>query len=483
MMRRVSLLEACDDPQLLAFKAWPGQRAVLKAIDEGPRMHVFALGRRSGKSRMAAAGCAHNALLRPDLDAMVAPGERRYALAVATNLAQARLIIAAARAMVEQSPLLARFLESATEDELRFTLESGALTAIKAFPCSSRGIRGWPVSFAVMDEAAHFLSETEGPAVAKRVWDALKPATAQFGDAARLILSSTPWGSDGLFAEEYQKAASGENPGARAHHATTAQMNPTIAPEWFAAEEASDPDNFRSEFLAMFEGSGAAYLDMDRFRVADRAELAPEDCRQWVAGLDPAFSSDPFGLVLVGRPHDDRRRMRVGLVRAWKPSRRASSFEERRGIEDEILGEVVEVCKRYGARAVTDQYAAKPVVDRFQRAGISIRIETMTAASKTAAFSEMRARLYDQTLELYDEPQLLAELRRLRTKFTAGSAAVVNPRVGGSHGDRAQALALAVFEQARYGQGTGRTMVGGGESITADLRREFGRQRLRAGDA
>jgi hypothetical protein len=45
------------------------------------------------------------------------------------------------------------------------------------------------------------------------------------------------------------------------------------------------------------------------------------------------------------------------------------------------------------------------------------------------------------------------ELRRLRTRYLAGHAAVVNPRVGGSHGDMAQALALAVMEQASYRDG------------------------------
>jgi hypothetical protein len=60
----------------------------------------------------------------------------------------------------------------------------------------------------------------------------------------------------------------------------------------------------------------------------------------------------------------------------------------------------------------------------------------MTAASKSAAFSELSARLNTRSLELYDEAQLVAELRRLRTRSTAGSASVVNPRVGGSHGAR-----------------------------------------------
>ena len=48
-------------------------------------------------------------------------------------------------------------------------------------------------------------------------------------------------------------------------------------------------------------------------------------------------------------------------------------------------------------------------------------------------------------LELYPDNQLLEELRRLRTKYTAGSSSVVNPRVGSSHGDLVQALAIAVY--------------------------------------
>jgi hypothetical protein len=145
----------------------------------------------------------------------------------------------------------------------------------------------------------------------------------------------------------------------------------------------------------------------------------------------------------------------LGLVRAWAPRRRgfrkAESFEERREVEDEVLAEVAEVCKRYGARCVTDQYAAPQVVARLRQLGLSVSTIPMTATSKTAAFQELRARLNMGELELYPDEQLQAELGRLRTRYTAGSSSVVNPRVGGSHGDLAQALALAVYEQ----RGTG----------------------------
>jgi hypothetical protein len=456
MLRRrkgVGLIAACEAPDLFGFPLWPRQRDLLRAVEQGPRLHVWALGRRSGKTTLAALVALWDCLLRPDLQARVRPGERRHAVAVATNLRQARLFVQAARSVVERSPLLRPMIEQATEDELLFS--NG--TALSAFPCSSRGARGWPISTLLMDEAAHFVSETEGPQVAERVFSSLAPSTAQFGDDARIILASTPYGQDGLFATLYQQAAAGELADGRAQRFPTADVNPTIGRDFLDRERARDPDGYRSEYEALFVGGGAAFLDPDRIAdaVADRGELLPEQATAWVAGLDPAFSSDPFGLALVGRETIDPcrvgldvPRLVLGLARSWKPSRRkVRSFEERRGVEDAVLAEVAEVCRRYGARVVTDQYAAPAIVDALRRRGLHVESVSMTATTKTEAFGELRARLYGGSLELYDHADLLAELRRLRTRYRAGSASVVNPRVGGSHGDLAQGLALAVHAQ------------------------------------
>jgi phage terminase large subunit-like protein len=410
-------------------------------------MHVWCLGRRSAKTTTAAIVGLHSCLLSPELDKRVRRGERRYCVAVATNHRQARLFVDAARSIVKASPLLGGLVEGETEDQLVF--RNG--TVLAAFPCSSRGGRGWPISCLLLDEMGHFLSESEGVHTAERVFGALAPSTAQFGDAARIIVASTPYGEDGLFAQLYQQAANGELTDAVAHRATTAEANPTIDDAFLERERARDPEGFRGEYEAQFVGSGGAFLDSERITdaVADRAELAPEQAVSWVAGLDPAFSSDPFGLALVGRERGHRTRLVLGLARAWVPERRkGASFEERRMLEDVVLDEVADVCRRFRARVVTDQYAAPAIVERLQRAGLFVRAVPMTAGSKTAAFGELRARLYAGSLELYEHPQLLAELRRLRSKYTAGSSTVVNPRVGGSHGDMAQALALACWEHA-----------------------------------
>ncbi|MBA2361426.1 MAG: hypothetical protein H0V79_10945 [Actinobacteria bacterium] len=449
-MATSGLVEACDNRRLLGFPLWPRQREILAAIEDGPRLHVLALGRRSGKTTMAALVGLWDCLLRPALDEKVRPGERRHVVCVATNLRQARLFVAAARSIVERSPLLSKLIEQATEDEILF--RNG--TALSAFPCSSRGARGWPISTVLLDEAAHFISDTEGPAVAERVFASLVPSTAQFGDAAVVLLASTPYGSDGLFAQLFQQASSGELEDAMAHRVPTAEMNPTIDAGFLAREQARDPESFRSEYLAEFVGGGHSFLDPERIAeaVVLPGELLPEQATGWVAGLDPAFSSDPFGLAVVGRDPGDRGRLVLGLARAWKPSRRKpGSFEDRRAVEDTVLAEVAAVCLRFRAKVVTDQYAAPQIVDYLRRRGLNVRTVPMTATSKTVAFSELRARLNAGSLELYDEATLLAELRRLRTRYSAGSAAVVNPRVGGSHGDCAQALALAVSHHGGAG--------------------------------
>jgi hypothetical protein len=129
----------------------PGAARAARAVESGGWLSPpLALGRRSGKTLLAALIALWFCLLRPELAAHVRRRERRYAVAVATNLRQSRLFVQAARSIVEASPLLAGLVESATDDEIRF--RNG--TALAAFPCTSRGGRGWPVMCLLMDEAA-----------------------------------------------------------------------------------------------------------------------------------------------------------------------------------------------------------------------------------------------------------------------------------------------------------------------------------------
>ncbi len=269
----VGLVAACDDPRLLGINLWPKQREWLETVEQGPRIHVWACGRRSAKTTTAALVGLWDCLFRPELSAFLLPGERRHAVAVAVNVKQARLFVSQAKAIVSRSPLLAEQIENVTEDSLSFRND----TVLSAFACSSRSARGWPLSTLLLDEAAHFLSETDGPQTAERVWEALVPSTLQFGGAARIIVASTPYGEDGLFAQLFKQAASGELADAVAQHATTADCNPVVDAAFLDLERARDPDTYAHEYEAAFLGDGSAYLrgDVLDAAVAGRGELSP----------------------------------------------------------------------------------------------------------------------------------------------------------------------------------------------------------------
>jgi len=449
MARHTGVLQACDDERLFNVKLWPRQRELLAAVERGPRTHVQMLGRRSGKSLMAALVALHSSLFRPDLDAMVRPGETRFAVVVATNLSQARLLIRMAQSVIENSPILAPMLASATEDELRFEPAPGVRTCVRAMPCSSRGIRGYPVSVAILDELSHFSSEGEvgNVSTAERVFTALAPAVAQFGEHGRLLLISTPYGNENLLAKMYYRAVTGELADTAAVRAPSWEMNPTLTKEVLAFEEARDPDDYRQAFGAEPLSPGDAYLNFDRIQIADRPPL-PADALAGpiVAGIDPSFANDPFGVVIVG--HDRERPDRLVVARAEAIGGRNREFEA-------TMIEVIDLLKQYNVTSVvTDQYSSAAVQDRLARAGFFASVLTFTAQSKTAAYSEVRSRLYGDGQEIYGRepggPELIAELRRLRTRFSVGSAAVYSPRVAGSHGDLASALAVVTFDQ-RHG--------------------------------
>ncbi len=449
--RSVSLVEACDDPDLLGgVELWPTQRELLKGVDEH-RVSAWAVGRRGGKSTCLAAIGVHACTLRPSLRRFLRDGERGYAVVIGVNVRQARLVLRAAREMVERSPLLGPLLVSASEDELVFRSDGNEM-AFSAFPCTSRGARGWPIAALLLDEFAHHV-DGEGNSAAESVWRALSPSVAQFGTEGRIIASSTPWGSEGAFATLHAQASSGEIPDAVAFQVSSEDANPTLDAAFMAAERARDPEAAKSEFDALFVAGGASFFDGDNLRAAVTlpGELRPRDATSWVAGLDPAFASDVFAVVLVGVDRRDRRRLLVGMVRGWlPPKRKAGSLDEARVIEDATLAEVASLVRTFKATAVTDQFKSAGVAERLRRLGVRVRVEPMTASSKDAAFGFLRGRLNDGSIELFEQADLLRELRAVRTRYAAGRSSVVLPRVGRGHCDHAQALAIAVHEIDRH---------------------------------
>jgi len=439
----VGLLEAAADRRLLGatLTLRAKQRELLASLDGSERLHVWAIGRQAGKSTLGAMAAVHNAALRADLDGMLPRGRVRYVLAAAPGQDQAVEFVRLCAALIEASPVL-RPLATVKSDRIDFVLSSGAKTAIRAMPANSRSVRGMSASLIVLDEFAHF-ADTAGPASDERMFAALEPSTRVFGEAARVLVISTPFGEGGKFYELFCAARDGLLPSARAVHAPVWEIDTSLSEAWMEARRAElGEDVFRQEHGAEFVAGGGQFFDLRGLPLED-GPARPEDGHGWVAGLDPAFHSDRFGCALVGQSVEHRGLLLVGRVEAIEPKGKLLSFDQRRAREDRTLERVWEIVGPYRPRVVTDQHQADAVRSYFGRLGVDVRVVNLTAPVQTAAFTSTRTRLLDGSLRLWRHAGLLEELRRVRARDTEK---IELPRFAGGHADAASALALAVYE-------------------------------------
>ena len=111
------------------------------------------IGRRGGKSRIAAALATYWACLVPH---RLAAGEVGTVLVLAASRDQTRRVFDYALAFLRESPVLRQEIESTTRSEIR--LRSGVVIAVHAN--SYRTVRGSTLLAVVMDEVAYWRDET-----------------------------------------------------------------------------------------------------------------------------------------------------------------------------------------------------------------------------------------------------------------------------------------------------------------------------------
>jgi hypothetical protein len=89
------------------------------------------------------------------------------------------------------------------------------------------------------------------------------------------------------------------------------------------------------------------------------------------------------------------------------------------------------------------------MLSEFEKHGLRVQVVPWTGSSKTAALRSLRALIHTQRIELPDDPVLVAEIGRARTK--PGRDEIETPRAGDSHCDLLLAVAASVLEHERHG--------------------------------
>lgn len=451
-MRPTTLLKAIRDPNLFGpmfrdLETWSAWRVALKALF-GLRMapeerqlfqqctgrtvpfsHPVAeawlvCGRRSGKSRIAAAVAVFLATMK-DYRAYLAPGERGVVLVLAVNRDQAGVIFNYVGAYF-QVPLLAKMVVAQTSDSIE--LSNGVV--IEVGTASYRSVRGRTIVAAFCDEAAYWRAE-DSLNPDKEILDALRPAMATIPGALLLCLSS-PYARRGALYEAFQRHHGNDDSKVLVWKAPSRVMNPTLSEQTIREAFESDPLAAAAEWEAEFRSDVSAFLEEAWISAAvdDVFERPAAATFRYHAFVDPSGGKrDSF---TVGVAHREGPQAVLDLCREFRAPLNP----------DEVVAEIAGLVRPYGVRSVTgDRYAGEWVAQAFKQRGIRYDVASL---AKSEIYLGAGAMLARKSLRMLNQPRLLAQLRQLERRTSIMGRDAVNHPPGGAD-DVANAAMGAVW--------------------------------------
>jgi hypothetical protein len=449
----VTILEALDDPHLLGagFRdagSWTRWRVALAALfglpmtaeaaavfdehtgrasspPEPAREAWFIVGRRGGKSRMAAAVAVYLACFR-DYRPILAPGERGTLALIAADRQQARTVFRYVGALLDGSPMLARLIERRTADSIDLAND----VTIEVHTASFRSVRGYTVVGAVLDEVAFWRSE-DSANPDREIVDALRPAMATV-PGALLVAISSPYARRGVLWDAYRRHYR-QDGDVLVWQAPTQIMNPVVPARVIADAYAADAAVAAAEYGAEFRSDLEAFVPrevVDACTVPGRRALPPRAHVAYTAFVDPSGgSADSFTLAIAHRAGDGEEEDEVVI----------DAVEERRAPCNpaDVVAEFAALLRAYEITRVTgDRYAGEWPREAFRRYAIAY---DCADRPKSELYRELLPRLTSRRVTLPDHPRLSAQLCALERRTGRSGRDTIDHPPGG-HEKRARFL-------------------------------------------
>lgn len=190
------------------------------------------VGRRSGKTRMAAAIAIHiGAIERHQL----APGETGFVLLLAASKAQASIAFNYVKGFLESSPILAQQIELVSAEEIK--LKGNIIIGVHAG--SYRTIRGRSLLAVVGDETSFWRDETSA-APDLEIFRACAPALA--ATKGVWIGISTGYRKIGLLYNRWRDHFGQDSDDVLVVQGSSQTFNPSLSTEMIARASAADPE-------------------------------------------------------------------------------------------------------------------------------------------------------------------------------------------------------------------------------------------------
>lgn len=411
-----------DDEQRSIFEKVAGGRAP-------PTQRVRELwcvaGRRSAKTRMAAATAVYLALFQTY---KLAPGERGMVLILAASREQAKVALAYALAFLEASPVLAQEVVDVTAHEIR--LRNGITIATHAN--SFRTARGRTLCACVFDEVSVWRDETSS-APDVETYRAVLPSLLT--TRGMLIGISTGFRKIGLLHQKHRDFFGRDDPDTLVIQGGTTTFNLTITEADIAPQRAADPAAAASEWDGLFRDDISGFLDDDMVEAVIDHNRPLELPRQ-MGGYYQAFTDaaggtggDSYTVAVAHR--EGAGEDEVFVVDVVRGTR--GKFDP-----NEVTKEYAELLKSFRISTVSgDKYGAEWVAGAWKSAGINYVAADLTKSEIYLAtlplFTARKRKVF-----LPNHPTLLRELRLLeRANHRGGRVSVDHPRAG--HDDFANA--------------------------------------------
>jgi hypothetical protein len=407
VMRAAFALDLGTDEERELFKHIAGDRPL-------PRKRVRELwcicGRRSGKSRIAAALAVFIACF---MKHKLAAGEIGFVLVLAASRDQAKVVFDYIRGFLEASPILRQEIDSITTTEIR--LKNGVIIGTHAN--SFRSVRGRTLLACIFDEVALWRDEVSAtPDV--EVYRAVLPALMTTG--GMLIGISTPYRKVGLLYQKHRDYFGVDNDDVLVVQGPSTAFNPTLSTASIDAAIADDPEGAGAEWEAIFRSDLAAFFDEATIEAAvdrDRPLELPPRAHQYSAFVDPSGGRHHAFTICIG--HEEGESFVADVVRGTKPP-----FDPQ-----EVVKSYAALLKDYGITEVTgDGYSESWVETAFQDAGIAYERSEM---KKSQLYLESLPLFTRGAISIPDHQQLLRELRLLeRQTHRGGRDTIDHPKRG-----------------------------------------------------
>lgn len=390
------------------------------------------VGRQGGKTSRIGAIIAVYEAFRHQLKR----GERAYVLLIAPVMNQAQIAFNFIRSYILASPVLEAKVLKISKNQIE--LKNGIILA--CYPCSQITIRGFRVVAAILDEVGFWTDEETAANPTEQVLNALRPTMATFPNR-KLIKISTPYRKDGVLWRDYQQRA---ELGYLVWQVTTAEMNPTISPDFLDQERLRDPESFRREYLAEFTDHIEGWIApevLDQCVTKSVTERPPVAGAFYAAAVDLAFKSNDSALAIVHREPDSP--IVLDYAATWTGSPKAPLGYEW------LCREIAIILKRYGLNTVVgDQYCAVIIQQELLKHGITYKEITFGPTTRFEIFGNAKQLLIQRNLVLLDKQEVLRTFRSLEEHKNSRGSVDVRPAYRAKD-DLAVAIALAAFEVSK----------------------------------